>query len=321
MSSKSNIQEKQINQEHDKIFRTILDKKENAALIINKAIDAKIEIKDIEKYKNSFVNKVFQNREADIIYKMKDKNIFFLIEHQTKIDYSMPFRILEYEVAIMKSAIDMNKINTKDYKLPLVISIVLYTGNRKWNAAEYLQKSQETLRNIKEDVGRYNLIDINNLAEKELLEDDTFITKMMLIEKSKNTEETVETLEKVIERTKEEDKDVLIRIIKIVFKEKLGDDEVERLVNKIEEGRKKEVLAVVDMIRRENQMYIDMGRKEGRKEGKKEGKIEGKIEGIKEKSIEIAKKLLSKNTSKKEIIEITGLNEKEIDKILKETKN
>ena len=307
MSSKANIQEKEINQEHDKIFRTILDKKENAALIINKAIDTKIEIKDIEKYKNSFVNKVFQNREADIVYKMKDKNIFFLIEHQTKIDYSMPFRILEYEVAIMKSAIDMNKIKTKNYKLPLVISIVLYTGNRKWNAAEYLQKSQETLRNIKEDVGKYNLIDVNNLTEKELLEDDTFITKMMLIEKSKNTEETVETLEKVIERTKEEDKDVLIRIIKIVFKEKLRDDEVERLVNKIEEGRKKEVLAVVDMIRRENQMYIDMGRKEG--------KIEGKIEGIKEKSIEIAKKLLSKNTSKKEISEITGLDETEIDRI------
>ena len=62
----------------------------------------------------------------------------------------------------------------------------------------------------------------------KLLEDDTFITKMLLIEKSKNTEETVETLEKVIERTKEEDKDILIRIIKIVFKEKLGDDEVER---------------------------------------------------------------------------------------------
>ncbi len=313
MSSKANIQEKEINQEHDKIFRTILDKKENAALIINKAINAKIEIKDIEKYKNSFVNKVFQNREADIVYKMKDKNIFFLIEHQTKIDYSMPFRILEYEVAIMKSAIDMNKIKTKNYKLPLVISIVLYTGNRKWNAAEYLQKSQETLRNIKEDVGKYNLIDVNNLTEKELLEDDTFITKMLLIEKSKNTEETVETLEKVIERTKEEDKDVLIRIIKIVFKEKLGDNEVERLVNKIEEGRGKEVLAVVDMIRRENQMYIDMGRKEG----KKEGKIEGKIEGIKEKSIEIAKKLLSKNTSKKEISEITGLDETEIERIVR----
>ena len=306
-SSKTKFQENKINQKHDKIFRTILDKKENVVLIIKKAVDAKVKSDDIEKYKDSFINKIFQNREADIVYKLKEKNIFFLIEHQTKIDYSMPFRILEYEVGIMKSAIDMDKINTKGYKLPLVIPIVLYTGGRKWNAAEYLQKSQETLGNIKEDIGRYNLIDVNNFTEKELLDDDTFITKMMLIEKSRSTEETVETLEKVIERTKEEDKDILIRIIKIIFKEKLGNDEVERLVSKIEEGRKKEVLAVVDMIRRENQMYIDIG--------KKEGKIEGKIEGIKEKSIEIARKLLSKNTSKKEISEITGLDEAEIDKI------
>ena len=54
--SKTKSYENKINQKHDKIFRTILDKKENAALIINKAIDAKIEIKDIEKYKNSFIN-------------------------------------------------------------------------------------------------------------------------------------------------------------------------------------------------------------------------------------------------------------------------
>ena len=306
---------------HDKIFRTILDKKENAVFIINKAVDAKIKIDDIEKYKNSFVNKMFQNREADIVYKMKDKNIFFLIEHQTKIDYSMPFRILEYEVAIMKSAIDENKINTPNYKLPLVIPIVLYTGNKKWNAAEYLQKSQETLRNIKEDVGRYNLIDINDLEEKELLEDDTFITKMMLIEKSKSKEEIIEKIEKVIERTKENDESILTRIIKLVLKEKIGDQEVTRLINKIEGGNK-EMLAVLDMIERENQRYIDIGRekgiKEGRKEGRKEGKKEGKIEGIKEKSIEIARKLLNKNTSKEEISEITGLDKKEIDKIEKE---
>ena len=306
---------------HDKIFRTILDKKENAVFIINKAVDAKIKIDDIEKYKNSFVNKMFQNREADIVYKMKDKNIFFLIEHQTKIDYSMPFRILEYEVAIMKSAIDENKINTPNYKLPLVIPIVLYTGNKKWNAAEYLQKSQETLRNIKEDVGRYNLIDINDLEEKELLEDDTFITKMMLIEKSKSKEEIIEKIEKVIERTKENDESILTSIIKLVLKEKIGDQEVERLINKIEGGNK-EMLAVLDMIERENQRYIDIGRekgiKEGRKEGRKEGKKEGKIEGIKEKSIEIARKLLNKNTSKEEISEITGLDKKEIDKIEKE---
>ena len=63
------------------------------------------------------------------------------------------------------------------------------------------------------------------------------------------------------------------------------------------------MLSVVDMIRRENQMYIDIGRKEG--------KIEGKMEGFKE----IARKLLNKNISKEEISEITGLDKNEIDKI------
>ena len=63
------------------------------------------------------------------------------------------------------------------------------------------------------------------------------------------------------------------------------------------------MLAVVDMIRRENQMYIDIGRKEV--------KIEGKMEGFKE----IARKLLNKNISKEEISEITGLDKNEIDKI------
>lgn len=154
----------------------------------------------------------------------------------------------------------------------------------------------------------YNLIDVNDFTENELLADNTFITKMMLIEKSKNTEEIVKTLEKIIERTKDEDKDVLIRIIKIILKEKLNDGEIERLISKIKK-EEKEMLAVVDMIRKENQMYIDIGIEKG--------KNEGKIEGIKEKSIEITKKLLNKRTSKKEIAEITGLDEKEIEEIEK----
>lgn len=300
------------NQKHDKIFRTLLDNKENAIGIINKAIKIKINSSDIEKYKSSFINKIFQNREADIVYKMKDKNIFFLIEHQTKIDYSMPYRILEYEVAIIKSAINLNKIKNKKYKLPLVISIVLYTGNKKWNAAEYMQQSQEKLGNVKQEFGKYNLIDINTYTEKELLEDETFISKMMLVEKCKNTEEIINAYEKIIPKVKEEDKDILIRIVKILLKEKIGEKEVKRLLKKIE-GGSEEMLAAIDMIRRENQMYINIGKKEGKKEGKEEGRKEGR----KQSCIEIAKKLLSRNISKIDVAEITGLKISEIDKIEK----
>ena len=280
----------------------VLDQKEEAVKFINKTLKLNIKKEEIEKYNSSFISKTFQNKEADIVYKIKDKNIFFLIEHQSKIDYSMPFRLLEYEVAIIRSAVDKSKIKNKSYKIPLVMPIVLYTGKQKWNANKYLEKSQEKIQGLNIKIGNYSLVDINNYTEKELLEDNTFISKMMLIEKSKNTEEIAETLEKIISKTQKEDKELLKRIIEIFLEEKIGIQKSTELIRKLEsEGDS--MLAIVDMIRKENQMYIDMGRKEGKKEGKKDTLRE------------IAIKMLKKNLTEKEITEITGISKKELNNL------
>ena len=161
--------------------------------------------------------------------------------------------------------------------------IVLYTGKQKWNANKYL-------------------------------EDNTFISKMMLIEKSKNTEEIAETLEKIISKTQKEDKELLRRIIEIILEEKIGITKSKELIKKLEKGSDS-MLAIVDMIRKENQMYIDMGRKEGKKEGKREGKKVGRIEGKKDTLREIAIKMLKKNLTEKEITEITGISKKELNNL------
>ena len=283
---------------HDKIFRTILDKKEEAVALINQAIKTKLKPEEIEKYTSSFVNKVFQNREADIVYKYKDKNIFFLIEHQTKIDYTMPYRILEYEIAIMKSAVDIRNIKSKEYKLPLVVPIVLYTGKKKWDAKRYLEESQETLDGLKIKAGNYNLVDINDFTKEELLQGKTLPSTMMLLEKSESTEESIEMLEKIIPGIKEDDEDLLKRIISILFGEKIGEEKAKELIEKINGGDEK-MLAVVEMIRNENQMYINMGRKEGEKN----------------RNIEIAQKLLKLKMPISQISEITTLTKEEIEKI------
>ena len=298
-----------VNHQHDKIFRTVLDRKSDAIALINKALNTQLEAKDIEKYNSSFINKVFQNREADIVYKIKDRSIFILIEHQTKVDYLMPYRILEYEVAIMQSAIDLDKIKNKESKIPLVIPIVLYTGNKKWNAKKYLEENQEKIEGIENGLGNYNLIDINEMTEKELLEDNSFISKMILIEKSKNTENIVEILEKIVKITKEEDKETLRRIISIILEEKIGITKAKELIEKME-GDEGNMLAVVDMIRRENQMYIEIGKKEGRKEGKIEGKLEEKIK--------IVTNMLKEKFNVEMIQKITGVDKEEIEKIEKQ---
>lgn len=293
-----------VNHQHDKIFRTVLDRKSDALALINKALNTQLEVQDIEKYNSSFINKVFQNREADIVYKIKDRSIFILIEHQTKVDYLMPYRILEYEVAIMQSAIDLDKIKNKESKIPLVIPIVLYTGNKKWNAKKYLEENQEKIEGIENGLGNYNLIDINEMTEKELLEDNSFISKMILIEKSKNTENIVEILEKIVKITKEEDKETLRRIINIILEEKIGITKAKELIEKME-GDEGNMLAVVDMIRRENQMYIEIGKKEGE---------------LKEK-IKIVTNMLKEKFNIETIQKITGINKEEIEKIAQNNNN
>ena len=60
---------------------------------------------------------------------------------------------------------------------------------------------------------------------------------------------------------------------------------------------------------------IEDAKKEGKSLGIEEGKALGKAEGIKEKTVEIARNMLKKKMSIKDISEITGLTEENIQKL------
>ena len=59
----------------------------------------------------------------------------------------------------------------------------------------------------------------------------------------------------------------------------------------------------------------ETGREEGHKVGKEEGLTEGRAEGAKQKSFDIAKRMLEKGIDIETISELTGLTEKEISKL------
>ena len=115
----------------------------------------------------------------------------------------------------------------------------------------------------------------------------------------------VEILEKIVKITKEEDKETLRRIISIILEEKIGITKAKELIEKME-GDEGNMLAVVDMIRRENQMYIEIG--------KKEGKIEGKLE----EKIKIVTNMLKEKFNVEMIQKITEVDKEEIEKIEKQ---
>ena len=294
------LERPKVNQPHDKLFKIVLSEKREAIELINRVLNLpkKLEKEDIERYSTEHINTMFGKTESDKVYKVKNKDIFFLIEHQSTIDYHMPVRILRYEVEIIEEAINGKKLTKNDNILPTVIPIVLYTGNRKWNIKKYIQECQEKIPEAKNmKFGEYNVVDVNNYTNDELEADEFFYSKMMLLEKLTKEEEIFQTLGRIAENEKDETNKLLLkRIIALILKGKLSEEKIKILLEKIESEEIDMMLEVIE---------------KGYERHRKLGKAEGKLEGI----LETAKELLKFGMNKEDIQKVTKLTKKEIEKL------
>ena len=144
------IYEYKVNDEHDKLFKDLLSDSEETRKFINKFLKLEEPIKEneLELYNSSYITTEYKSKEADIVYKKKNEDIYFLIEHKSTVDISMPYRIKNYVIEILRTAVDKSKIHQKGYEYPLVIPIVLYTGIKRWNAKLKIEDMQKKLPRI-----------------------------------------------------------------------------------------------------------------------------------------------------------------------------
>ena len=147
---------------------------------------------------------------------------------------------------------------------------------------------------------------MNNYTEEKLLETPSFMTKALLIEKAKDNEQIANYIEKIVEiinKDKENYSENMKEIFKImltqIIKNKIGKEKTDEFLNKLNIGGDENMMAVFETIQQDNKRIYRRGKKEG----------------IMENSIAIAKKLLSRNNSKEEVAEITGLKIEEIEKL------
>ena len=303
---------KKINHIHDKTFRKILDDKKEFTIFINKIfnLEEKLEEKDIEKYNRKFVSVDYTNQESDVIYKLKNKEIFILVEHQTKIDKKMPIRILKYELEIIRSRMDENN----RLEFPIIIPIVLYTGKQRWNAKiNYPSYNSELARYRGLKKVEYNLVDINDYTIEDLYKENSILTKIMILEKSNKYIEIINNVDKIVNKVYDSklytqtQKEMLLNILNNTMINIVGNKKLKEYKIKLEGGEN--MLALYEMIENErNEIYST-----GIKEGKVKGKIEGKIEGIKA----IAKKMLRMKFDKDTIMKATGIKEDELENLKK----
>lgn len=291
----------EVNNPHDKICRKALENKKDAVKIINRVLDEgeKITENEIEKYKSSYIEEL-RNSESDVVYKLKNENVFFLIEHQTKIDYQMPYRMLKYQLNIIESVNFGKTYMKKEEQYSLVIPIVLYTGNQKWNAKLDLKNAQYKWKKYKvNEISRYNILDINEISDIELLEEKSIISKIMLIEKSKTEDELCENLNKIYfcinkdrKTYSKEEKKFLFKVVQILTLNKVGKEKTKNILKNLNLGGEEDMLAVFDVLQKTNQEMLNKGR------------IEGKIDDL--------KNMIKEKLPIDLISKITGFSEEQI---------
>ena len=314
-------EKERIYQVHDKSIRKILLNKKEAVIFINQALrleNTKNEIKEeeIELYNNQYVTKIYNNRISDIVYKIKNKNVYFLIEHQLRIDYSMALRIAEYIVAIL--GIGSQKRKNKNMIIPLVIPIVLYTGEKEWDAKECITDLEERLDGYgNKEFGRYILFSINKDRKKEVVQMKGTLSKIILLDSSKNEEELKENY-KIIKKynMNKSERELLNEYTYNVSSKILNKNDLEELNNELlkERGGKSIVLELL----LEAKKKADVAEKKADLiERRAEKKVYEKEKKLEKTIKQIVEEMLRNNINVETIKKCTKLSTEEIMKLKK----
>ena len=300
------------NSKHDKLFKIILSNKQEAVGFIKKVLNSKkdINIENIELYNKEYITEKFEKRETDLTYKIAEKNLYIIIEHQSTIDRTMPYRIQRYKMLLMNEIINKKEMKKVGYEFPRVIAIVLYTGRRKWKV-EKLEDLQRPLEWYKEIDKEFELVDVNKYTEEELMKDELVITKAMLIEKQKDASKVRDILNKInqIVKNNPEKIKLLLEILKYILLNSKS-EEIRKEADKIIKEHKGGEETVLNMVTVYNKA-LDEQREAGIKEGKKEGQKTGD----RQRQIKTAKRLLKEKMKPEFISKITDLSIEEIEKL------
>ena len=307
------------NSEHDKLFKKILENREQTAKFLDMVLGSGKDItaKNLELYNKEFITDKFEKNETDIVYKVINLNVYIIIEHQSTEDRTMPYRVRRYKMVLMESVINKKEMKKANYKLPRIIAIVLYTGKQKWENLK-LEDMQEPLEWYKEEDNEFILVDVNNFKKEETLEGNLIITKVMLLEREENLEDVIKDLEIIMDKEKiKQDiqyKELLKVFIEYTFineKYKTIRKYIETMINKIfdEEGDDETMSHVTQLF----DEAFDKAEKRGEIRGEERGKIIGERRGKKRGKQEVAKAMKADKVSYEIISKFTGLKLEEIE--------
>jgi predicted transposase/invertase (TIGR01784 family) len=314
-----------IYQVNDSFFHKIFDNPENARDFLERVLPARLkkqlELESIEIEDTKYVSNRFEKGYSDIVVKTslktkkgekKHVDIYFIIEHKTEGRVDIFIQVLKYMVFEWEKDYNNNKPPR------VIIPVVFYHGVDEWKIPRSFAEQFDVDDDVKQFLldYRYILFDTNNWdfrdeSNKELKENVFLFTSMVFMKAAykDDLEAILEIFKFWYDRGFLENMDLVLFCLEYVSQtHEISRDQLKNMLDesKIDGG---EIMPTLAQQMKEEFMET-MG-----PQLKDEGKKEGKKEGMEEKAIETAKKMLKKGFETDVIMELTGLNKEEVEKL------
>ena len=177
--NKEKTEVEKIKEKIENTIEKLIEDKQEVSKIINDYL--KISICDINTNNLEIIEK--SKNQINIksqIFKIKEKEIYFLIKIEKNPNYNIPYTIFEESMELIKS------IKQKHQKeMPTVIPIIMYIGNQKCNIKQKNKIRYTKFEENNIELG-YNIIDFNLYSTKELKNKKSKINKYIILKKEMN---------------------------------------------------------------------------------------------------------------------------------------
>ncbi len=282
---------------HDASYKSIFAQRRAVADTLRGVVRDLVQYLDLstlERLPASFVTEHLGQRHADMLWRIRASDetwlyLLVLLEFQSTVDRRMALRMMDYTVRVLK-ALGKDDLGARS-EYPPVLPIVIYNGERRWNAATDVRQVFAPLP--EEFLGYlprhpYLLIELQAL-DPSLLPRENVLSMIARFEQARSPEQLeklVVSLAQWIEQAGEPDLvDSFRAWITLVLAQRIGRTgrTLELDVRKEEEAK---MTTLIERARKwgqeRDQQWLEKGIEKGIQRGRREGLQQGRAEGERE---------------------------------------
>lgn len=299
---------------HDALFKTFLKYPATARDFIEIHLPPRLralcDLATLELQPSSFIEENLRAYYSDVLWSMKTSEgegyIYVVIEHQSRPDVHMAFRLMRYAIAAMQSHLDAGHA-----RLPLVVPMLFYHGVDTPYPFSlcWLDEFDNPLLARQLYLSAFPLVDITVIPDEEIMQHRR-IALLELIQKHIRQRDLlglVDNLATLLVTGSANDSQLKALfnylLIQHGHKPRFGRF-MRKLAQQVPE-HKESTMNIVEKIRR-------AGERKGLRKGMERGHEKGLAEGRREEAQRIAHSMLADGLPRELIVRITGLSEEDI---------